>query len=135
MTEADLKQLIEETLNIPVFEGKDSIIYPAATLDITDLNPGMFGDGKCVLREASATINLWYVDKAPRDNAVQDLLIALDSQPGITSPDVETLYDTTAKKYRAIVKTIYRYPVYAVPVNIYEQTEKGGINKWDTELM
>ena len=135
MTEAELKQLIEETLAIPVFEGKDSIIYPSATLEITSLNPGLYGDGKCVLREASATINLWYADKAPRDKAIQDMLIALDSQPAVTSPDVDSLYDTTAKKYRAIIKIVYRYPVYSVPVNIYDQTEKGGIKKWDTELM
>lgn len=137
MTEADLKALIEDTLAIPVFEGKDSIIYPGATLEVTEISTGLFGDGKCVIREADAVINLWYKDKQPRDDAVQDLLIAMDSQPGITSPDVETYYDTTAKKYRAIIKTVYRYPVRTVPVSVYEQLtdNKGGLKEWDTALM
>ena len=137
MTEAELKQLIEDTLAIPVFEGKDTIVYPGATLEVLQLNPALFGDGKCVMREADAEINLWYKDKAGRDDAVQDLLIAMDSQPGITSPDVETYYDTTAKKYRAIIKTVYRYPVQSVPVSVYEQLtdNKGGLKEWDTALM
>ncbi len=137
MTEADMKKLIEDTLSIPVFEGKDTIIYPGATLEVLQLNPALFGDGKCVMREADAEINLWYTEKAARDDAVQDLLIAMDSQPGITSPDVETYYDANAKKYRAVIKTIYRYPVLSVPVQIYDQLtdNKGGLKEWDTALM
>ena len=137
MTEADLKKLIEDTLAIPVFEGQDSIVYPGATLEVLQLNPALFGDGKCVMRSAEATINLWYKEKSARDDAVQDLLIAMDSQPDITSPDVETYYDTTAKKYRAVIMTVYRYPVLSVPVGVYDQLSdnKGGLKEWDTALM
>ena len=137
MTEADMKKLIEDTLSIPVFEGKDTIIYPGATLEVLQLNPALFGDGKCVMREADAEINLWYTEKAARDDAVQDLLIAMDSQPGITSPDGETYYDINAKKYRAVIKTIYRYPVLSVPVQVYDKLtdNKGGLKEWDTALM
>jgi len=109
MTEAGLKTLIETTLAIPVFEGKDSIRYPAATLEVTKISPALFGDGCSVRREASAEINLWYTTKAPRDAAVQALMEAMDAQTDITSPEVETYFDTTAKKYRAVFSTIYTY--------------------------
>ena len=67
MTEAGLKTLIETALSIPVFEGKDSIVYPAATLEVLKINPALYGDGHSVARTAEAQINLWYQDKAARD--------------------------------------------------------------------
>lgn len=109
MTEAGLKGLIESTLAIPVFEGKDSIRYPAATLEVTKISPALFGDGRSIRREASAEINLWYTDKASRDAAVQAMITAMDAETDITSPEIETYYDTTAKKYRAVISTIYTF--------------------------
>lgn len=105
MTEAELKQLIEDILAIPVFEGKDTIVYPGATLEIIQINPGLYGDGHSVRRLAEADINLWYLDKASRDTAVQALMDAMDAQIDIISPNVGTYYDTTAKKYRANLRT------------------------------
>lgn len=109
MTEAGLKTLIETTLAIPVFEGKDSIRYPAATLEVTKISPALFGDGRTARREASAEINLWFTDKAGRDNAVQAMIFVMDAQTDITSPEIETYYDTTAKKYRAVINTLFLY--------------------------
>ena len=109
MTEVGLKTLIETTLAIPVFEGKDSIRYPAATLEVLKISPALFGDGHSVRREASAEINLWYTDKASRDAAVEAMITAMDAENDITSPEIETYYDTTAKKYRAVISTIYTF--------------------------
>ena len=102
MTEASLKNLIESTLNIPVFQGEDSIIYPAATLEITGQSSGLIGDGRPEVWEAEVTINLWYLEKSARDDAVTILMGALLSESGTTVPYVATYYDTTAKKFRAV---------------------------------
>lgn len=102
MTEADIKTLIETTLNIPVFSGTDTILYPGATLELTAMTPGIFGDGRSKRRKQTAFINLWYEDKNTRDTGAIALLEALDASDGIAAPDMDTYYDTTAKKYRAI---------------------------------
>lgn len=104
MTEAGLKTLIETTLAIPVFEGKDSIIYPGATLEVTNIDPSLFGDGLVKTRVCSAVINLWYIDKSARDSAVNSLMTAMDAL-NIVAPMIDTYYDTTAKKYRAVFRT------------------------------
>lgn len=109
MTEAGLKTLIETTLTIPVFKGQDSIIYPAATLEVTEIAPRLFGDGHSVVRESTAQIDLWYISKADRDDAVENMITAMDATGDITSPTIDTYYDTTAKKYRATIVTTYRY--------------------------
>ena len=105
MTEAGLKTLIETTLTIPVFQGQDSIIYPAATLEVTEIKPSLYGDGSSKSRACTAVINLWYTDKAARDTAVISLMAAMDGTSDIVSPDVETYYDITAKKFRAVLQT------------------------------
>lgn len=102
MTSDAIKSIIEGTLSIPVFLGAESIIYPAATLEIQLQNPALFGDGKSVRRAYDVFINLWYEDKDSRDSALAELISALDQTNGITSPDVESYYDTTAKKFRAV---------------------------------
>ena len=102
MTEADIKTLIETTLAIPVFDGTDTIVYPAATLELTAMTPGILGDGKAKRRKQTAFINLWYEEKTARDTAAIALLEALDASDGIAAPDMDTYYDTTAKKYRAV---------------------------------
>ena len=103
MTEASLTTLIEDTLKIPVYLGSQSIIFPAATLEITGYPSVLSGDGKSVLREQEAVVNLWYVTKTDRNTAKTSLLAALDSQDGISVPECETYYDTTAKKFRAVI--------------------------------
>ena len=102
MTENDIKGIIEDTLNIPVFLGQESITYPAATLEITVVSPSLFGDGKAERRMYDAYINIWYEEKATKDTAVDALMYALDHMDGITAPDIESYYDTTAKKYRGL---------------------------------
>lgn len=102
MTEAALQSIIEETLNIPVFLGQESITYPAATLETTVITPALFGDGKSKRRMHDVYINLWYEDKEARDTARNALMAELDQADGITPPEVDTYYDTTAKKYRAV---------------------------------
>ncbi len=98
-----MKTLIESTLEIPVFEGSDSIIYPAATLECTDHPAGLIGDGKAVIRETEAVINLWYETKAPRDSGYKLLIAAIEAAGGATVPDIFNSYDTTAKKYRSVI--------------------------------
>lgn len=109
MTEAGLKTLIETALSIPVFEGKDSIIYPAATLEAQENNPELFGDGLVVRRMITAFINLWYENKSDRDDAIKELLKVLDFRTDISAPDIDAYYDTTAKKYRAVLTVRYLY--------------------------
>ena len=103
MTEASLKSLIELTLKIPVFEGSDSIIYPSATLEFTDHPATLAGDGKAVIRETEALINLWYEAKDSRDAGYAALLSAIEAENGISVPDVFNSYDTTAKKFRSVI--------------------------------
>ena len=107
MIEASLKSLIESTLNIPVFGGAESIIYPSATLEITDHPATLIGDGSAKVREAAASINLWYKEKEPRDAASALLLATLDTQSGISVPDCLNYYDTTAKKFRSVISFNY----------------------------
>ena len=103
MTETSLKSLIETTLKIPVFQGSDSIIYPAATLEVTGQPATVIGDGVAQLRESEVSINLWYEDKASRDAGSATLLSAIEAKGGISVPDVFNLYDTTAKKFRSVI--------------------------------
>lgn len=102
MTESSLKTLIETTLTIPVYQGTDTITYPAATLEVTSLPAALIGDGKVIQRQSDVVINLWYKDKTTRDTAVGSLDTALQGQDLISVPDIDTYYDTNAKKYRAI---------------------------------
>ena len=103
MTEASLKTLIEDTLRIPVYEGSQSIIYPAATLEIIGNPAALVGDGKAKVRETEAVINLWFIEKGERDTSTALLLAALDLEDGISVPECSTDYDTTAKKFRAVI--------------------------------
>ena len=102
MTEAQLKKLIEDTLEIPVYEGADSIIYPSATLEVATLSADVYGDGKRKGRLCDAFINLWFETKDERDTAVATLDEALAEAWGTANAEIETYYDTTAKKFRAI---------------------------------
>ena len=103
MTEASLKTLIETAISFPVFEGQDSIIYPGATLEISSLPAVLVGDGKGLVRESDVVINIFCETKVARDTAVTALESALDLKSGMSVPDIETYYDTTAKKYRAVI--------------------------------
>lgn len=102
MTEEYIQSNIEDTLNIPVFLGQESITYPAATLETTVISPALFGDGKSKSRTMEVYINLWYEEKVSRDSALTELMSVLDTENGVTSPEIESYYDTTAKKYRAV---------------------------------
>ena len=102
MTEDNIKSIIEGTLSIPVFLGQESIIYPAATLEIQNISPALFRDGKSKRRTDDVYINIWYEEKDSRDTALTELMSVLDQTDGITPPEVESIYDTTAKKYRGI---------------------------------
>ena len=102
MTEDNIKSIIEETLNIPVFLGQESIIYPSATLEVQVITPALFGDGKANRRTEDCFVNIWYEEKDSRDTALTELMSVLDQTDGITPPEVESIYDTTAKKYRGI---------------------------------
>lgn len=112
MTEEYIKSIIEETLSIPVFLGAESIIYPAATLEFTEISPALFGDGKSKSRTNDVYINIWFEEKDSRDSALAELMSALDQTDGITSPEIENYYDTTAKKFRGVFhfQTLSSYP-------------------------
>ena len=102
MTESSLEALIKSTCKIPVFRGAESIIYPAATLEITGYPVALAGDGKCKLRESEAVIDLWFENKSDRDTNEALLLAAIEAKDGTSIPDVASFYDTTAKKYRSV---------------------------------
>jgi hypothetical protein len=103
MTKESLIDLIENTLEIPVFEGSQSIIYPAATLEIIGQPATLIGDGKAKIRESEVVINLWYTEQSDRDADQALLLAALDMQDGISVPECNPSYDTTAKKFRSVI--------------------------------
>lgn len=113
MTEDNIKSIIEGTLSIPVFLGQESITYPAATLEIQNMSPGLYGDGKSKRRTDDVYVNIWYEDKASRDSALTELISVLDQTDGITPPEVESIYDTTAKKYRGTFhfQALKEYPM------------------------
>ncbi len=102
MTEGMIKSLIEDTLTIPVFLGSETLKYPGATLEMQSISPVIFGDGKVKRRAYTVYINLWYTNKADRDTATASLTEALDGTDGVTAPEIETYYDTTAKKWRSV---------------------------------
>ena len=103
MTEATLKSTIETTLKIPVFDGAESIVYPAATLEIIGHPATLTGDGKAKVRESEAVINLWFITKSDRDTNTALLLTSLDAEDGISVPECSKYYDTTAKKFRSVI--------------------------------
>lgn len=103
MTKASLATLITTTLSIPVFEGQNSIIYPAATLEFTGYPAALNGDGKAKVRETEVFINLWFTDQSERDTNEALLLATLNTQDGISVPECQSYYDTTAKKYRSVI--------------------------------
>ena len=107
MTEATLKTLIETTLKIPVFDGAESIIYPAATLEIIGNPATLVGDGKAKVRESEAIINLWLTTKSACDTNTALLLAALDAEDGLSVPECSKDYDTTAKKFRSVITFNY----------------------------
>ena len=114
MTEAQLKKLIEDTLEIPVYTGADSITYPSATLEVDSQPAGLYGEGSVLHRLSDATINLWFKDKATRDSATTTLDAALQNIFGLTVGEIETYYDTTAKKFRAV------FPLEFIPLDTSE---------------
>ena len=107
MTEATLKTLIETTLEIPVFDGAESILYPSATLEIIGHPATLHGDGKAKVREAEVVINLWYTTKDAWDSGTALLLATLDCEDGISVPECSSYYDTTAKKFRSVITFNY----------------------------
>lgn len=94
-----IKQIIELTLNIPTFLDGDTILFPGATISLSQ-RPQIHGDGKGLHYTSNIDINLYYIDRSARDEAVNLLLQAFDSIEGATSPSVEKYYDTTAKNTR-----------------------------------
>lgn len=101
MTEGTLRTMIETACNIPVFTAADSIIFPGATVDVTEFSPELYGDGKATARVYSATVDFWFTDKDDRNTAVSAFVAALEQETHVTSPDIFMLYDTTARKWRA----------------------------------
>lgn len=101
MTLNNLKNVIAELLNVPVYDDGASITFPSVTVMILNNSPGVHGDGKGLSRVQSIRIDLWYMSEDDRNTAVQRLLSKLEALPGITSPDIISIFDTQARKYRA----------------------------------
>lgn len=101
MNHATLTALIETTLDIPVYSGKGAATFPSATIDAYRDTPAVFGDGKSAARTITTQVDLYYESEGDRDAAAALLLNTLEQEPGVTSPDLELWYDTSAKKFRA----------------------------------
>ena len=100
----ELKELIKETLKIPVYDESESITYPSATIgDYLD-SPALFGDGKRTAETSSISINLWYPDQKLRNEAARELKNALVAA-GYTEPMVQRYFDTSARVFRATLDT------------------------------
>lgn len=100
----ELKELIEQTLDIPVFDESESIVYPSATIGDYLESPELFGDGRCVEESTSISVGLWYRDWAARDKAATTLKKALASA-GYSAPTVQKYFDTNARIFRATLDT------------------------------
>ena len=100
----ELKKLIEDALNIPVYDESESITYPAATIGDYLESPELFGDGECVAETSSISIGLWYENRTARNEAVKLLKPAL-AAAGYTAPTVHKYFDTMARVHRATLTT------------------------------
>lgn len=101
--EAELKELIESTLEIPCTLDAGPLVWPSAELQVYLENPECFGDGAPSAIVNYISVELWYKDRISRDDAVNKLVPEIHAK-GYTYPTVERFYDTTAKKYRATLK-------------------------------
>lgn len=101
MTLDELKDKLKSALNVPVYSDGGSITYPSATVDITLNAPGLHAEGKAVSRIQSVKIDLWYQKSEDLNNAQQIVLEMIEELQSTTSPDVVSIYDTQAHKYRA----------------------------------
>ena len=100
----ELKKLIEEILEIPVFDESESIVYPSVTIGDYLESPALFGDGICSAETSSISIGLWYLKRTDRDIAVKKLKKVL-TDAGYTAPTVHRYFDTTARVFRATLDT------------------------------
>ena len=100
----ELKELIEKTLVIPVFDESESIVYPSATIGDYLENPELFGDGNCVEESTSISIGLWYQDRTARDEAAKKLKKAL-VEAGYSAPTVHRYFDANSRTFRAVLDT------------------------------
>lgn len=100
----ELRTLIEQALDIPVFDESESIVYPAATIGDYLESPELFGDGECVEESTSISIGLWYQDQAARDEAAKTLKKALVAA-GYSAPTVHKYFDTQSRTFRAVLDT------------------------------
>ena len=101
MTDEELKELIEATLDIPVYDDGMSITYPAATLDIYQDSSALAGDGATKARVKNVKIDLWYQNKEERDTAQALLLGMLDGIRTASCVEILPCFDTNARKYRS----------------------------------
>ena len=102
--EDELKQIIEDALDVPCRLESESTCYPSATVGTYLELPELFGEGKCVAETASISISLWYHDRIARNEAVKKLKKALP-EAGYTAPTVSKYFDTNARVFRADLAT------------------------------
>ena len=100
----ELKKLIEDALDIPVYDESESITYPAATIGDYLESPELFGDGECVEESAGISIGLWYLGRAARNDAVKILKKELVAA-GYSAPSVHKYFDSHSRTFRAVLDT------------------------------
>ena len=101
MNKVELKKKIEEVLRVPVYDDGGSITYPSVTVAMTQNAPGILGDGKSLSRVFGVKVDLWYLTEEGRDQAESLIYDMLEKMDGVTTPDIISVFDTQARKYRA----------------------------------
>lgn len=97
--EEKLKNMVEQTLNIPCSIDGEATVFPCATFDIYERpGSGLYGGGKNEQSVADIQLDLWYTEREPMKTASEILKNTIAEE--FTAPDLHRYYDTTSKKYR-----------------------------------
>lgn len=105
MLEQEIKEIIEDTLDIPCYIDADTITYPSATVEVYSEDCNLYGDGIAQNIIGYVQIDLWYQSRMQRDMATNAIKYQLQNN-GYTYPQVVRYFDNTAQKYRTTLKTI-----------------------------
>lgn len=97
----DIKALIESTLNIPVIDLSEPLLYPCATwyksLEETELS----GDGDETESSDTYEIDIWCEERDLSETYSKQLKKAIALFDYFTIPYVQISYDTNGKAWRA----------------------------------
>lgn len=96
----ELKQVIKESLGIPVVEGFSPIHPPCATYYLVSDNSVLVGDGESTEETESYQIDIWCRNRTEVCRLTRMLNTTLINIKGNTIPTVSYYYDNNGKTWR-----------------------------------